>query len=76
MFETVKFPARVSDLDPGLTDVNADDFSHFGIWIRLLRRRRKRRRRKKRGRRVRDLRFEKVCVSEYVFTNMTLKNGI
>jgi len=67
MFETVEFPAGVSDLDPGLTDVNADDFSHFEI--------RSGRKGRKKKTRVRDLRFEEsLCVS--VFTNMTLKNGI
>jgi hypothetical protein len=29
MFETVKLPAGVTDLNTGLTDVNTDDFSHF-----------------------------------------------
>lgn len=29
MFEAVKLPAGVSDLNTGLTDVNADDFSHI-----------------------------------------------
>jgi len=59
MFETVEFPAGVSDLDPGLTDVNADDFSH--VWdgngrggFGLQRRRRGKGR--KRRKRVRDLR--------------------
>ena len=31
MFQAVEFPAGVANLDPGLTYVNADDFSHF--WI-------------------------------------------
>jgi len=29
MFETVKLPTRISDLDPSLSDVNAYDFSHL-----------------------------------------------
>jgi hypothetical protein len=29
MFETVKLPAGISDLDPGLSDMNANNFPHL-----------------------------------------------
>jgi hypothetical protein len=29
MFEAEQLPARVTDLDTGLTDVDADSFTHF-----------------------------------------------
>ena len=33
MFEAVKLPARVPDLDPGLADVDADDLSHLLLLL-------------------------------------------
>ena len=47
MLEAVKLPARVSDLDTGLADVDRDAFPH-GVW-RVRRRRRLRGNRKRRG---------------------------
>lgn len=37
MFEAVKFPASVSDLNTGLTDVNRDALPHGRWWIDLRR---------------------------------------
>jgi hypothetical protein len=31
VFKTEKFPASVTDLDTGLSDVNGDDFAHIEV---------------------------------------------
>ena len=33
MFQTVQFPAGIAHLDTGLSDVDWNDFSHFGLIL-------------------------------------------